>query len=79
MMHHAKKAWIQRRGFKDSPGFLNSTVHWGPKEGRNATSPLHSRGSPKKGTKLKVKTYARGHHDAPRDKVWIQRLSPFPE
>ena len=38
---------------------------WGPKEGGNATSPLHSRGSPTKGTKSEVKTYARGHHDAP--------------
>ena len=38
---------------------------WGPKEGGNATSPLHSRGSPTKETKSEVKTYARGHHDAP--------------
>ena len=38
---------------------------WGPKEGRNATSPLHSWGSPTKGTKSEVKTYARGHNDAP--------------
>ena len=38
---------------------------WGPTEGGNATSPLHSRGSPTKGTKSEVKTYARGHHDAP--------------
>ena len=38
---------------------------WGPKEGGNATSPLHSRGSPTKGAKSEVKTYARGHHDAP--------------
>ena len=37
----------------------------GPKEGGNATSPLHSRGSPTKGTKSEVKTYARGHNDAP--------------
>ena len=37
------------------------------KEGGNATSPLHSRGSPNKGgTKSEVKTSARGHHDAPR-------------
>ena len=36
-----------------------------PKEGGNATSPLHSRGSPTKGTKSEVKTYAGGHHDAP--------------
>jgi hypothetical protein len=38
---------------------------WGPKEGGNATSPLHSRGSPTKGTKSENKAYARGHHDAP--------------
>ena len=52
---------------------------WGPKKGGNATSPLHSRGSPTKGTKLEVKTYAGGHHDAPRNKAWIQRLSRFPQ
>ena len=52
---------------------------WGPKEGGNATSPLHSRGSPTKGTKSEVKTYAGGHHDAPRNKAWIQRLSRFPQ
>ena len=50
---------------------------WGPKEGGNATSPLHSRGSPKKGTKSEDKVYARGHHDAPRNKAWNQRLSRF--
>ena len=38
---------------------------WGPKEGAHATSPLHSQGSPTKGTKSEVKTYARGHNDAP--------------
>ena len=38
----------------------------GPKEGGNATSPLHSRGSPTKGTKSEVKTCARGHNEAPR-------------
>ena len=38
---------------------------WGPKEGGNATSPLHSRVSPTKGTESEVKTYTRGHHDAP--------------
>ena len=55
------------------------TEGWGPKEGRNATSPLHSQGSPTKGTKSEVKTYARGHHDAPSIKAWIQRLSQFPQ
>ena len=29
------------------------------------TPPIHSRGSPTKGTKSEVKTYARGHNDAP--------------
>ena len=48
MMHHATK-----RGFKDCPGFLNSTGRLGPKEGENATSPLHSRGSPTKGNKIR--------------------------
>ena len=38
---------------------------WSPKEGGNGTSPLQSRGSPTKGRKSGVKTYARGHHDAP--------------
>ena len=52
---------------------------WGPKEGGNATSGLHSRGSPTKETKSEVKTYAGGHHDAPRNKAWIQRLSRFPQ
>ena len=32
-----------------------------------------------KGTKSKLKTYARGHHDAPHNKAWIQRLSRFPQ
>ena len=70
------------------PGFVDSKIvpvssiapdGWGPKEGGNATSPLHSRGSPTKGTKSEVKTYAGGHHDAPHNKAWIQRLSRFPQ
>ena len=58
LMHHATK-----RGFKDCPGFLNSTGRLGPKRGRKC---YNSRGSPTKGTKSEVKTYARGYHDAPR-------------
>ena len=54
-----------KRGFKDCPGSLDSTRGLGPKEGRNATSPLHSQGSPTKRTKSDVKTYAWGHNDAP--------------
>ena len=27
----------------------------------------------------KLRTYAGGHHDAPRNKAWIQRLSRFPQ
>ena len=74
MMHHATK-----RGFKNCPGFLNSTGRLGPERGRKFYVTLHSRGSPTKGTKSEVKTYARGHHDAPRNKAWIQRLSRFPQ
>ena len=60
MMHHATK-----RGFKIVPVSSIAPEGWGPKEGGNATSSLHSRGSPTKETKSEVKTYARGHHDAP--------------
>ena len=74
MMHHATK-----RGFKNCPGFLNSTGRLGPERGRKFYVTLLSRGSPTKGTKSEVKTYARGHHDAPRNKAWIQRLSRFPQ
>ena len=48
---------------------------WGPKEGGNAMSPLHSRGSPTKGTKSEVKTYARGH-DAPRISKYGSLVQP---
>ena len=53
-----------KRGFKNCPGFLNSAVRLG-EEGGNATSPLHSRGSPTKRTKSEIKTIPRSHHDAP--------------
>ena len=63
MMHHATK-----RGFKDCPGFLNSTGRLGPKRGWKChVTPAFS-GSPTKGTKSEVKTYAGGHHDAPPTK-----------
>ena len=50
---------------------------WGPKEGGNATSPLHSRGSPAKGTKSEVKTYVRGHHDAPSISKYGSLVQPY--
>ena len=75
MMHHATK-----RGFKDCPGFLNSTGRLGPKRGRKCyVTPAFSGVPKRRGTKSEVKTYARGHHDAPRNKAWIQRLSRFPQ
>ena len=37
----------------------------GPKRGRKCYVTLQSRGSPTKGTKSEVKTYARGNNDAP--------------
>ena len=74
MMLHATK-----RGFKECPVSSIAPEGWGPKEGGNATSPLHSRGSPNNGTKSEDKVYARSHHDAPRNKAWIQRSSGFPQ
>ena len=62
MMHHATK-----RGFKDCPGFLNSTGRLGPKRGRKCyVTPAFSGVPKRRRTKSEVKTYARGHHDAPR-------------
>ena len=60
MMHHATKC-----GVKDCPGFLNSTGRLGPKRGRKCYVTPAFWGSPTKETKSEVKTYARGHHDAP--------------
>ena len=75
MMLHATK-----RGFKDCPGFLNSTGRLGPKRGRKCYITPAFSGVPKQtGTKAKVKRYARGHHDAPRNKAWIQKMSRFPQ
>ena len=44
MMHHATK-----RGFKDCPGFLNSTGRLGPKRGRKCYVTLAFSGVPNKG------------------------------
>ena len=74
MMLHATK-----RGFNDCLVSSIAPEGWGPKEGGNATSPLHSRGSPTNGTKSEVKVYARGHHDAPRIKACILIMSWFPQ
>ena len=71
---------VSKRGFKDCPGFLNSTARLGPKRGRKCCVTPAFSGVPKqRGTKSEVKTYARGHHDAPSIKAWIQRLSRFPQ
>ena len=54
-------------GFKDCPGFLNSTRRLGPKRGRKCyITPAFSGGPQQRGTKSELKTSARGHHDAPR-------------
>ena len=71
---------VPKHGFKDCPGFLNSTGRLGPKRGRKCyVTPAFSGGPQQRGTKSEVKTYARGHHDAPSTKAWIQRLSRFPQ
>ena len=60
MMHHATK-----RGFKDCPGFLNSTRRLGPKRAEMLRHSCILGGPQQRGTKSEVKTYATGHHDAP--------------
>ena len=70
---------VPKRGFKDCPGFLNSTGRLGPKRGRKCyVTPAFS-GVPNKGgqNQKSMLWYARGHHDAPSTKAWIQRLSRF--
>ena len=55
MMHHTTK-----RGFKDCPGFLNSTGRLGPKRGRKCyVTPAFS-GVPDKGNKIKTQNLRRG-------------------
>ena len=61
MMHHATKL-----GFKDCPGFLNSTRRLRPKRGRKCDVTPACSGPQQRGTKSEVKTYATGRHDAPR-------------
>ena len=52
MMHHATK-----RGFKDCPGFLNSTGRLGAKSGRKCyVTPAFSGVPKRRGTKSEVKT-----------------------
>ena len=55
---------VPKRGFKDCPGFLNSPEGWGPKEGGNATSPLHPRG-PQPGQSLNPRFGTRSIHGDP--------------
>ena len=54
MMHHTTK-----RGFKDCPGFLNSTGRLGPKRGRKCyVTPAFS-GVPNKGNKIRSQNLCR--------------------
>ena len=55
----------QTKGGQNQKWLPHPCLLRGPKEGGSATSPLHSRGSPTKGTKSEVKTYTRGNNDAP--------------
>ena len=52
------------KGGQNQKWLLHPCLLGGPKEGGTAMSP-HSRGSPTKGTKADLKTYARGNNDAP--------------
>ena len=53
----------KQRGTKSE--LATSCLLRGPKESGNVMPPLHSRGSPTKGTKSDLKTYATGNNDAP--------------
>ena len=55
MMHHATK-----RGFKDCPGFLNSTGRLGPKRGRKCYITPAFSGVPNKGNKIRTRNLRRG-------------------
>ena len=55
MMRHATK-----RGFKDCPGFLNSTGRLGPKRGRKCYITPAFSGVPNKGNKIKTQNLRRG-------------------
>ena len=55
MMHHATK-----RGFKDCPGFLNSTGRLGPKRRRKCYITAAFLGVPKKGNKIGSQNLRRG-------------------
>ena len=55
LMHHATK-----RGFKDCPGFLNSTGRLGPKRGRKCYITPAFSGVPNKGNKIRTQNLRRG-------------------
>ena len=55
LMHHATK-----RGFKDCPGFLNSTRRFGPKSGRKCYITPAFSGVPNKGNKIRSQNLRRG-------------------
>ena len=64
-MHHATK-----RGFKDCPGFLNSTGRLGPRRGRKCYITPAFSGVPNKGNKIRTQNLRRGgtlmHHATKR-------------
>ena len=55
-----EEAWIQSVDSKIVPVSSIAPEGWGPKEGGNATSPLHSRGSPTKGNKIRKQNLGQG-------------------
>ena len=64
------------RNFVYAPGVLglNKTSQRMPPMDAMLRHPCILGGPQKRGTKSEVKMYARGHHDAPSIKAWIQRL-----
>ena len=70
-MHHP---WSQSHNQYNAPCSFSAL-----RDPKCYVTPAFSGVPKRRGTKSDVKTYAKGHHDAPRNKAWIQRLSRFPQ
>ena len=78
MMHHTTK-----RGFKDCPGFVNSTGRLGPKRGRKCYITPAFSGVRTKGNKIKTRNLSRGSpwcttQAAPRLACTVERFIEVP-
>ena len=68
---------VPKRGFKDCPGFLNSTGEVGAQTFRAEIYVTPALGVPNKGGQNQKSPYARGHHDAPSTKAGFKDCPGF--